>query len=93
MIDGLTKNYGQFDVSITKHALRRMVQRNIYREGVVQIILKVISTITDKENKIIIIFKDDNFSLVIKKEQNTITIITAIRGCYESRGSELHIAV
>lgn len=93
MIDGLTKNYGQFDVSITKHALRRMVQRNIYREGVVQIILKVIHTITEEENKIILIFREDNFSLVVKKEGNLLTIITAIRGCYQSLGNELHIAV
>lgn len=93
MLNGLTKNYGMYDVSITKHALRRMVQRNIYREGIIQVILKVIHSITEKEEKIILVFRQDNFSLVVKKESNLLTIITAIRGCYQSQGNELHIAI
>lgn len=93
MKQGLTKNYGMYDVSITKHALKRMIQRNIYRDGIIQSILKIIHSVTAQDQKIILVFRQDNFSLVIKKENNSIVIITAIRGYYESNGQELRIVV
>ncbi len=93
MKTGLTKNYGKYDVSITYHALQRMVERRIYQEGIVRTILSVVHTITAKNKKMILIFTEKDFSLIVKKEGNAIIVITAIRGQYESNGQELYIAV
>lgn len=90
----LSKQYGKFRVTITHHALKRMIQRSIYADNIIKIILKAVKQYQNSE-KLIIANEQEGYCLVVVIEgNNNITLITVIKSnTYKPKDNELLIAV
>ena len=90
----LSKQYGEYQITISHHSLKRIIQRNIPANNIIKVILSIIHNINQENIKLIIVNKTENYSLVIAKESNNITLITVIKTTeYRSKENELLIAV
>ena len=89
----LSKQYGKYQVTITCHALWRMIQRSIYADNIIKIILNAAKQYQNSK-KLIIVNEQENYSLVVVIEGNNIVLITVIKSnTYKPKENELLITV
>lgn len=80
----LSKQYGKYIVTLTKHSLKRIIERNIPGNKVVNTILTAAEQNRIDNSEILIENREENFSLVVVIKGFEITLVTAINkiSCY-----------
>ncbi len=88
----LSKQYGKYIVTLTKHSLKRILERNIPGNRIIHTILTAAEqNHLDSSSELMIENRTENFSLIVAIENTEIKIITALNkiNCHRQAGTEL----
>ncbi len=87
----LSKQYGKYIVTLTKHSLERILERDIPGNRIIHTILTAAEQNKVDNSEILIENKEEGFSLIAKIKNHEITIITALNkvNCYRKENTAL----